>query len=59
MVPTTGPNSEPMPPKITITMRSPERVQYIVAGLMKSVLLASSAPARPQMVPEMTKQTSR
>ena len=59
MVPMTGPNSEPMPPNTTITMSSPERVQYIPAGLTKSVLLASSAPARPQIVPEMTKQTSR
>ena len=59
MAPITGPNSEPMPPRITITMRSPERVQYITAGLTKSVLLASSAPARPHIVPAMTKQTSR
>ena len=59
MAPTTGPNSEPMPPRMTITIRSPERVQYITAGLMKSVLLASSAPARPHIVPAMTKHTSR
>ena len=39
-------------------MRSPERVQCIIAGLMKSVLLASSAPARPHITPAMTKQTS-
>ena len=39
-------------------MRSPERVQCIIAGLMNSVWLASSAPARPQMVPAMTKQAS-
>src|SRR3954447_7584590 len=57
--PIIGPNSDPMPPSTTMTMRSPERVQYIAAGLTKSVLLASSAPARPQMVPDMTKQTSR
>ena len=40
-------------------MRSPERVQYITAGLTKSVLLASSAPASPHIVPEITKQASR
>ena len=34
-----------------MTMRSPERVQYMTAGLTKSVLLASSAPARPHIVP--------
>ena len=34
MVPITGPNSEPMPPNTTITISSPERVQYIPAGLM-------------------------
>ena len=32
-----------------MTMRSPERVQYIIAGLTKSVWLASSAPASPHM----------
>src|SRR5229473_3391903 len=57
--PITGPNSVPMPPRMTMTMRSPERVQYITAGLTKSVLLASNAPARPHMVPAMTKQTRR
>ena len=39
----------PMPPSTAMTMRSPERVQCIIAGLMKSVWLASSTPARPQM----------
>ena len=57
--PITGPNSEPMPPRMTITIRSPERVQYITAGLTKSVLLASMAPANPHIVPDITKQTSR
>ena len=42
-----------------MTMRSPERVQCIMAGLMKSVWLASSAPASPHMVPAMTKQVRR
>ena len=57
--PISGPNGEPMPPSTTMTMRSPERVQYIIAGLTKSVWLASSAPASPHSVPAMTKQTSR
>ena len=57
--PNTGPITEPMPPSTTMTMRSPERVQYIIAGLTKSVWLASSAPASPHIVPAMTKQTSR
>src|SRR3974390_617544 len=35
--PTSGPNSEPMPPSTTMTMRSPERVQCIIAGLTHSV----------------------
>ena len=39
-------------------MRSPERVQYIVAGLTKSLWLASNAPDNPHNVPAMTKQTS-
>ena len=42
-----------------MTMRSPERVQCIIAGLMNSVWLASSTPARPQIAPAMTKQASR
>ena len=41
-----------------MTMRSPERVQNIIAGLMKLVWLASSAPASPHSAPAMTKQTS-
>ena len=56
--PISGPNTEPMPPSTTMTMRSPERVQCIIAGLMKSVWLASSAPASPHSTPAMTKQTS-
>src|SRR6185312_1521390 len=56
--PNTGPAAEPMPPSTTMTMRSPERVQYMVAGLMNSLWLASSAPASPPSVPAMTKQTS-
>ena len=32
-----GPNDDPMPPSTTMTMRSPERVQCIVAGLMNPV----------------------
>ena len=56
--PISGPNGEPMPPSTTMMMRSPERVQYIIAGLTKSVWLASSAPASPHSVPAMTKQTS-
>jgi len=35
--PISGPNSEPSPPSTTMTMRSPERVQCISAGLMKLV----------------------
>ena len=35
--PNTGPKAEPMPPSTTMMMRSPERVQYIIAGLTKSV----------------------
>src|SRR6185437_2210514 len=56
--PISGPNGEAMPPSTTMMMRSPERVQYIIAGLTYSVWFASSAPASPQSVPEMTKQTS-
>ena len=48
-----------MPPSTTMTMRSPERVQCIIAGLTKSVWLASRTPASPQIVPAMTKQVSR
>ena len=48
-----------MPPSTTITIRSPERVQCIIAGLTNSVWLASSAPASPHIVPAMTKQTRR
>ncbi len=56
--PNTGPIIEPMPPSTTMMMRSPERVQYIIAGLTKSVWLASSAPESPHSVPAMTKQVS-
>ena len=49
--PISGPMTEPMPPSTTMMMRSPERVQYIIEGLTKSVLLAISAPARPHSVP--------
>ena len=37
---------------------SPQTVQYIMAGLTKSVWLAIKAPARPQSVPAITKQVS-
>ena len=57
--PMVGPKTEPMPPSTTMTMRSPERVQCIIAGLMKLVKLASSAPASPHIAPAMTKQTRR
>ncbi len=35
--PISGPNGEAMPPSTTMMMRSPERVQYIIAGLTNSV----------------------
>ena len=35
--PISGPNGELMPPSTTMMMRSPERVQYNIAGLTKSV----------------------
>ena len=57
--PISGPMTEPMPPSTTMMMRSPERVQYIIEGLTKSVLLAIRAPASPHNVPAMTKQVSR
>ena len=53
-----GPNDDAMPPSTTITIRSPERVQNMIDGLMKSVWLASRTPARPHITPEMTKQVS-
>ena len=35
--PNSGPNGEAMPPSTTMMMRSPERVQYMIPGLTKSV----------------------
>ena len=41
-----------------MTIRSPDRVQCISAGLMKLVWLASSTPDRPHSTPAITKQVS-
>ena len=35
--PNSGPNDDAMPPRTTMTIRSPERVQCMVAGLMNPV----------------------
>src|SRR5450759_3160593 len=35
--PNSGPNGEAMPPSTTMMIRSPERVQYMIPGLTKSV----------------------
>src|SRR5207244_1309843 len=58
IAPTTGPNSVPIPPRITMNMISPDRVQCMNSGVRYSVWFASSAPARPHAPPARTKATS-
>jgi hypothetical protein len=56
--PITGPKSVPMPPRITMNMISPDRVQCMKSGVRYSVWFASKAPASPPPLPAMTKAVS-
>src|SRR5215510_11162026 len=56
--PSAGPISVPMPPRITITMISPDRVQCMKAGLTYFVKFTSRTPATPHMAPAKTKAAS-
>ena len=57
--PSSGPAVLAMPPRITMNISSPERVQFMNSGVRKAVWLASSAPASPHMAPEMMNAVRR
>ena len=42
-----------------MNISSPERVQFMNSGVRNEVWLASSAPARPHIAPEMTNAARR
>ena len=54
----TGPTSVPMPPRMTMNMISPDRVQWVKPGVRYSVWFASSAPASPHRLPASAKAVS-
>ena len=54
IAPTTLPISEFIPPRMIMTSRSPERVHDMYSGEANFVRFASSMPATPQTIAEMT-----
>ena len=56
--PITGPISVPTPPRMVISTTSPEAVHCMRSAPASGSVTASSAPARPAYMPEMTKAVS-
>ena len=59
IAPATGPNSRPVPPRMTSTISSPDICQDSIDGLTKRLRSANSAPAIPVIMAEITKAASR
>src|SRR3546814_19987504 len=56
--PSTGPSSVPAPPRMVISTTSPDAVHCIRSAPASGSVTASSDPASPAYMPEMTKAAS-